>query len=124
MKQNEILNMQKESMRQMGIEDEKKMPPAENFSDMAEKRVKIGLLVSQFIKDNSIKVDMDKVKDRIKEMCAGYQEPEAMIEQYMGNQQAMSQIQSIVLEEQAIDLISSKGKEKIKKISFNEYMNS
>jgi len=124
MKNNEILNMQKESMRQTGIEDEKDMPPAENFSDMAEKRVKIGLLVSQFIKDNSIKVDMDKVKDRIKEMCAGYQEPEAMIEQYMGNQQAMSQIQSIVLEEQAIDLISSKGKEKIKKISFNEYMNS
>ena len=123
MKSNEILNMQKESMRQMGIEDEKDMPPAENFSDMAEKRVKIGLLVSQFIEDNSIKVDMDKVKDRIKEMCAGYQEPEAMIEQYMGNQQAMSQIQSIVLEEQAIDLISSKGKEKIKKISFNEYMN-
>ena len=123
MKSNEILNMQKESMRQMGIEDETKMPPAENFSDMAEKRVKIGLLVSQFIEDNSIKVDMDKVKDRIKEMCAGYQEPDAMIEQYMGNQQAMSQIQSIVLEEQAIDLISSKGKEKIKKISFNEYMN-
>jgi len=123
MKQNEILNMQKESMRQMGIEDEKKMPPAENFSDMAEKRVKIGLLVSQFIEDNSIEVDMDKVKDRIKEMCAGYQEPDAMIEQYMGNQQAMSQIQSIVLEEQAIDLISSMGKEKLNKISFNAYMN-
>ncbi len=123
MKQNEILNMQKESMRQMGVEDEKKMPPAENFSDIAEKRVKIGLLVSQFIEDNSIKVDMDKVKDKIKEMCAGYQEPEAMIEQYMGNQQAMSQIQSIVLEEQAIDLISSMGKEKTKKLSFNEYMN-
>tara|TARA_B100001059_G_scaffold61716_1_gene57359 strand:+ start:90 stop:1373 length:1284 start_codon:yes stop_codon:yes gene_type:complete len=123
MKNNEILNMQKESMRQMGIEDEKDMPPAENFSDMAEKRVKIGLLVSQFIEDNSIKVDMNKVKDRIKEMCAGYQEPDAMIEKYMGNQQAMSQIQSIVLEEQAIDLISFMGKEKIKKISFNEYMN-
>ena len=123
MKQNEILNMQKESMRQMGIEDENKTPPAENFSDMAEKRVKIGLLVSQFIEDNSIKVDGDKVKERIRDMCAGYQEPDAMIEQYMGNQQAMSQIQSIVLEEQAIDLISSMGKEKVKKISFNEYMN-
>ena len=123
MKQNEILNMQKESMRQMGIEDETKAPPAENFSDMAEKRVKIGLLMSQFIEDNSLKVDENKVKERIREICAGYQEPEAMIEQYMGNQQAMSQIQSIVLEEQAIDLISAKGKEKIKKISFNEYMN-
>ena len=66
---------------------------------------------------------MDKVKDRINEMCAGDQGPEAMIEQYMGNQQAMSQIQSNVLEEQAIDLISSKGKEKINKISFNAYMN-
>ena len=123
MKSNEILNMQKESMRQMGIEDEKKMPPAENFSDMAEKRVKIGLLVSQFIEDNSIKLDEGKVKERIREMCSGYQEPDLMIEQYMSNQQAMSQIQSIVLEEQAIDLISSIGREKIKKISFNEYMN-
>ena len=120
---NEVKNMQKESMRQMGLKDEKDMPPAENFTEMAEKRVKLGLLISKFIEDRQLKVDQEKVKKHIEDMFAGYQEPEKLIEQYTGNQQIMSQIQSMVLEEQAIDLIAQEGKEKPNKISFNEYMN-
>lgn len=123
MKENEIKNMQKESMRQMGMKDEKDIPPAKNFTDMAEKRVKLGLLISKFIEDRDLKVNKAKVQKHIKDMFAGYQEPEKLIEQYMGNQQIMSQIQSMVLEEQAFDLIAKEGKEKSSKISFSEYMN-
>ena len=123
MKDNEVKNMQKESMRQMGLKDEKDMPPAENFTEMAEKRVKLGLLISKFIEDRQLKVDQEKVKKHIEDMFAGYQEPDKLIEQYMGNQQIMGQIQSMVLEEQAFDLIAKEGKEKSNKISFNEYMN-
>ena len=123
MRDNEIENMQKESMRQMGIKDEKDMPPAENFTEMAEKRVKLGLLISKFIEDRELKVDQEKVKKHIEDMFAGYQEPEKLIEQYMGNQQIMSQIQSMVLEEQAFDLIAEEGKEKLNEISFSKYMN-
>ena len=123
MRDNEIKNMQKESMRQMNIKDEKDMPPAENFTEMAEKRVKLGLLISKYIEDRELKVDQEKVKKHIEDMFAGYQEPEKLIEQYMGNQQIMSQIQSMVLEEQAFDLMAKEGKEKLNKINFSEYMN-
>ena len=123
MRDNEIENMQKESMRQMGIKDEKDMPPAENFTEMAEKRVKLGLLISKYIEDRELKVDQKKVRKHIEDMFAGYQEPEKLIEQYMGNQQIMSQIQSMVLEEQAFDLIAEEGKEKLNEISFSKYMN-
>ena len=41
----------------------------------------------------------------------------------MRNQKIMGQIQSMVLEEQAFDMIAKEGKEKSDKISFNEYMN-
>ncbi len=123
MRENEIKNMQKESMRQMGIKDENDMPPAENFTDMAEKRVKLGLLISKYIEDKALKVDQEKVKKHIEDMFAGYQEPDKLIEQYMGNQQIMGQIQSMVLEDQAFDLIAKEGKEKSNKISFSEYMN-
>ncbi len=123
MKVNEIKNMQKESMRQMNIKDEKDMPPAENFTEMAEKRVKLGLLISKYIEDKALKVDQEKVKNHIEDMFAGYQEPEKLIEQYMGNQQIMNQIQSMVLEEQAFDLIAKEGKEKLNEISFSKYMN-
>ena len=120
---NEVKNMQKESMRQMGLKDEKDMPPAENFTEMAEKRVKLGLLISKYIEDKALKVDQEKVKKHIEDMFAGYQEPDKLIDQYMGNQQIMDQIQSMVLEEQAFELIAKEGKEKSNKISFSEYMN-
>jgi len=123
MKQNEVLNMQKESMRQMGIEDDSKMPPAEDFTELAEKRVRLGLLLSQVIEDNSLTVDSVKVQNRVEEMCAGYENPSEMIEQYLSNKQFLTQIQTIVLEEQAIDLLTKKGKVKMKKVSFNDYMN-
>ena len=123
MKQNEVLNMQKESMRQMGIEDDSKMPPAEDFTELAEKRVRLGLLLSQVIEDNSLKVDSIRVQNRVEAMCAGYENPSEMIEQYLSNKQFLTQIQTIVLEEQAIDLLTKKGKVKMKKVSFNDYMN-
>jgi len=123
MKENEILNMQKESMRQMDTENNSKMPPADNFAEMAEKRVRLGLLLSQVIEDNSLTVDSKRVQDRVEQMCAGYENPSEMIEQYLSNKQFLTQIQTIVLEEQAIDLLLEKGKEKVKKVSFNDYMN-
>ena len=122
MHENEITNMQKESMRQMGIKEDGEMPPAENFTELAAKRVKLGLLLSQFIEDNSLTVDADKLQKRVEEMCAGYEDPSVMTDQYMNNPQFISQIEPIVIEEQAIALIAEKAKEKIKKISFTKYM--
>jgi hypothetical protein len=40
----------------------------------------------------------------------------------MNNPQFISQIEPIVIEEQAIALIAGKAKEKIKKINFTKYM--
>ena len=122
MHKNEIANMQKESMRQMGIKEDGEVPPADNFTELAAKRVKLGLLLSQFIEDNSLSVDSKKVQERVEEMCAGYEDPKAMIEQYMNNPEFTSQIEPIIIEEQAIALIAEKAKEKIKKISFTKYM--
>ena len=122
MHKNEIANMQKESMRQIGIKEDGEVPPAENFTELATKRVKLGLLLSQFIEDNSLTVDSNKLRERVEQMCAGYEDPSTMIDQYMNNTQFISQIEPIVIEEQAIALIAEKAKEKIKKISFTKYM--
>ena len=124
MQKNEIANMQKESMRQMGIKEDGEVPPAENFTELAAKRVKLGLLLSQFIEDNSLTVDSNKLRKRVEDMCAGYEDPSAMIDQYMNNPQFTSQIEPIVIEEQAITLIAERAKEKIKKISFTKYMDN
>ena len=114
--------MQHEVMRQYGIEDHSQAPPLENFVESAEKRVRLGLLIRQLIDDNGIEVDADKLKVRVDELCAGYENAEEMAQTYLSNPQIMQQIEPMVLEDQAVDWIVKNGKEKSKKIGFGEYM--
>lgn len=118
----EAHSMQHEVMRQYNIEDHDQAPAIENFLEGAEKRVRLSLLIRQIIEDNHLQVDADKLKARVEQLCAGYENAEEMVQTYLGNPQILSQIEPMVLEDQAVDWIVKNGKEKTKKVEFREYM--
>jgi trigger factor len=118
----EAHSMQHEAMRQFGIEDHDQAPPIANFREGGEKRVRLSLLVRQLIDDNNMQIDREKLKERVEQLCAGYENAEEMAATYMANPQIMSQIEPMVLEEQAVEWIVEHGKKKSKKVGFKEYM--
>jgi trigger factor len=122
LKQQEMYSLQHETMQRMGIEDHDQAPAIENFEEMAEKRVRLSLLVTQLINDQKLTVDESKVRARVEEMCASYENAEDMVEMYMSNPEIVQQIQPLVLEQQAIDWILENGKTIAKKVSFSEFM--
>lgn len=77
--------------------------PAELFQDEAKKRAKLGLLISEIIKSNEMKVDDERVYAFLEEMAQAYQEPQQVIDFYLKNKEQLSQVQSAVLEEQVVD---------------------
>jgi trigger factor len=118
----EAHSMQHEAMRQYGIEDHDQAPPIDNFKEAAEKRVRLSLLIRQVIDDHNIEVDGGRLKEKVEQLCAGYENADDMVSTYLGNPQIMSQIEPMVIEEQAVEWLVENGKEKKKKISFKEYM--
>jgi trigger factor len=115
--------LQHDAMRRLGIEDHDKAPPIENFAEAAKRRVRLGLLVRQLIADNSLTTDPERVKARVEEMCAGYENAADMVAMYMANEQVMAQVEPMVLEEQAVDWLIENGVTKSRKVGFREYMN-
>jgi trigger factor len=109
-------------MRRMGVEDHSKAPPRSQFTEVAERRVRLGLLLRQYIDDNKLRVEPDRVRQRVEEMCASYENPDDMVAAYMSNAQLLQQIEPMVLEEQAVELLVKNGVAKDKKISFKEFM--
>ena len=77
--------------------------PDELFSGEAEKRVTLGLLVAEITKTAELEVDADKVRARIEEMAATYEQPEQVLQYYYSNEQALNSVQSGVLEDQVVD---------------------
>ena len=119
LKHQEAHSLQHDAMQRMGVEDHDQAPPIENFSEMAEKRVQLSLLIGQLITEQNLTVDADKVHERVEEMCAGYENSEDMVNMYLGNQQVMQQIQPAVLEQQALDWLLENGKSSTKKGSIH-----
>ncbi|MGI9200061.1 MAG: trigger factor [Woeseiaceae bacterium] len=115
--------LQADAMQRMGIEDKEQAPAIDNFSDLADKRVRLGLLVRQVITDQKLTIDESKVRARVEEMCAGYENSEDMVNMYMSNPQVVQQIEPMVLEQQAIDWLAENGKVTDNKVSFTDYMN-
>ena len=124
LKDQEIHSLQHDTMRRLGIEDHDKAPPAENFAEAAERRVRLGLLVRQLIQDNNLSVDTDRVRKHVEEMCASYENAEDMVAMYMSNEQALAQIEPMVLEDQAVEWLTENGVVKTRKVGFKEYMNN
>ncbi len=77
--------------------------PDEMFSENAERRVKLGLLLSEMISKLELKADADKVRATIEEMASTYQEPEEVINWYYANPEQLSSVESKVLEDQVVE---------------------
>ena len=116
---------QQAMQRFAGQMDPKNMPelPADMFTEQAERRVKIGLLLGEVIKINELKVDEDKVKELIASAASAYEDPQEVIEYYNSNDEMKQQMQNVALEEQAVDFLLEKAKVKSKKASFKDIMN-
>lgn len=118
---------QKNQMIQQGI-DPKML---ENFPDpefevlkpQAEKRVALGLLMMEIIRKQELKPDADKVNARIEKMASSYEQPEEFIQYYKSNQEALSQVQSIVLEEQVVEFLIQNADVEIEKIEASTLLN-
>ena len=124
LKHQEMHAIQREAMQRMGIEDVEQAPPLENLAELAEKRVRLGLLIRQLIADQGLTVDEQKVRARVEDMCAGYENAADMVSMYMSNPQIVQQVEPMVLEQQAIDWLMDNGKITAKKVAFAEFMDT
>jgi trigger factor len=71
----------------------------------AERRVKLGVLVSEVIKQNQLQIDPDRVREAVETVAASYENPEEVIQHYYGSQEILAGVQQVVMEDQVIDWV-------------------
>lgn len=119
----EAASLQSEMMRNTGVTDPQQARPVESFHEAAERRVRLGLLVGAVIEENSLVVDRERVKEKVDEICAPYEKPEEIRKIYFQNPQLLSQVENVVMEEQAVDWLVSQAKTETRVQNFSELMN-
>jgi trigger factor len=75
----------------------------------AERRVKLGVIVSEIVKQNQIQLDPERVREVVDNIAASYEKPEEVVQWYYGNQEMLSGVQSSVIEDQTVEWIMEHG---------------
>jgi trigger factor len=121
--EDQIRDMQVEAMRRAGVKDAAQAPPRDPFVEPARRRVALGLLLNDVIRKQKLIVDRARVNERLDEMVSAYGDAAAMKRAYMQNAEAMRQVESLALEDQAVDWILAHAKVREVPSTFKELMN-
>jgi trigger factor len=116
----QIQELQVEMLRRAGVRDAKQLPPREPFEQPARRRVALGLLMSELVRSSGIKVSRESVQEKLNELAASYSNPDEVRRAYLQNADMMRQIESQVLEAQAIEHVLSQAKVTDKPSTFSE----
>lgn len=93
------------------------------YTEQANRRVALQLILSELIKENDLKADPVKVRAKIESFAESYQDPSAMINWYYSDKNRLAEIEALALEDEVIDWVISKAKLKDVDLSFDECMN-
>lgn len=106
---NEINTMRGQMLQQYGDAvkdmDMSSILPDDMFREQAERRTKLGLLLSEVVSSEKITADKDAVKALVEEQAASYEDPEAVVNYYYGNEQMLAGIEAVALEDQVVDFL-------------------
>ena len=110
-------------LKQRGVKDVDKAPiPDDVFRPQAEKRVRLGLVVAELVRANSLQAKPEQLKSHIEELAASYEKPQDVVRWYLSDNNRMAEVESVVIENNVTDFVLSKAKISEKAISFDELM--
>jgi trigger factor len=108
------------SGRGLSEEQLEQMIPDAALEPQAKQRAALGLLLSEIIKQDKLSVSDDKVEERLLQMAGDYEDSEAALSYYRGNQQFMQGLRAVVLEDQIVDMLAEKANTTEVSLSFEE----
>ena len=108
---NEITQLKQQMIQQFGggQQFDPSMLPDDMFTAKAERRAALGVIVSEVVKVEALTPNEDSVRERINEIASTYDQPKEVVDYYYSQQELLSSVEAVVLEDQVTELVLSKA---------------
>ena len=93
------------------------------FTSQAEKKVSLQLIITDIVRTQQIKVEPAKVRQLIETVAQGYEDPAEVVKWYYADQNRLSEVEALALEDEVVAWILSKAKVTGKEMPFDDLMN-
>jgi len=112
-------------LKQRGVKDADTAPiPAEIFKPQAERRVRLGLVVAELVRTNSLQAKPEQLQAHIEELSQSYEKPAEVVRWYLGDRQRMAEVEAVVIENNVTEFVLARAKVVDKVLPFDELMSA
>ena len=118
--------MRKDSLMRMGQQADEApedLFPIDTFLENAEKRVKLDLLFSEFVKFFKLEVNQERVDEFVDKEADKYKDPDQFKTWIKSQPKQLDNYKMIILEELLIEKLKNELKSKVKEIKFKDLAN-
>jgi trigger factor len=120
-----LMDAAREDLKQRGVKDADKAPlPQDLFQAQAERRVRLGLVVAELVRQHNLQAKPEQLQAHIEEMSQSYEKPAEVMRWYLSDRQRMAEVESVVIEKNVTEFVLSKAKVKAKLLGFDELMSA
>lgn len=110
-------------LKQRGVKDADSAPiPAEVFQPQAERRVRLGLIVSELVRAQGLQAKPDQLQKHIEEISQSYEKPAEVVRYYLSDRQRMAEVEAVVLENNVTEFVLGRARVVDKALPFDELM--
>lgn len=121
----QLMGSARQDLQSRGVKDADKLPLSPDlFREQAERRVRLGLIVAELVKQNELHAKPEQVRAHVESLAASYEAPQDVIRWYYGDPQRLADVESIVIENNVADFVFAQAKTTDKALSFDEVMQS
>ena len=108
--QERLVEMARQDLQQRGVPNAADAPiPAEMFTEQAERRVKLGLVLAELVKANELQAKPEQIRAEVDEFAKSYEDPKEVVRWYYSNQQRLAEMEAYVVESQRRRLRARQG---------------
>lgn len=110
-------------LRERGVKDADKVGlPAEMFMAQAERRVRLGLIMSELVRAEGLRAKPDQLQKHLEEISQSYEKPAEVMRHYLGDRQRMAEVEAVVVENNVTDHVLARARVTEKVLPFDQVM--
>jgi trigger factor len=112
----------RQDLASRGMKAEDIPMPREAFEPEARRRVTLGLIVAEVVRQNSLQAKPEQIKTVVQDYAESYERPEEVVRWYYQSPERLREVESLVLEDNVVQWVLSKVKTEDKAADFDELM--
>jgi trigger factor len=118
----QLVENAKEDLKNRGLDPNQVPVQAAWFMEQATRRVKLGLVMAEMVREKGLQARPEQVRALVQEMADSYENPSEVVRWYYSQPQQLAQAEALVIEENVVDWVLKNAGVSDKDIAFDELM--